>query len=365
MRKVVIGLGFGDEGKGHVVDWLASQDPNQSVIRYCGGHQVGHGVQDEHTHHIFSNFGSGTMKGIPTFWNAKTCDPVGFVREYEDLKDYIPKIWISPNCPVTTPLDKEMNKKMEERHGHGTIGVGFGTTIQREEDHYHLYFQDLFHQELLEAKYAQIIEYYSRHRSLTLSDHVIHQEFFDACRKMVKLVDQDLIPTEHEIYESSQGLMLDQDYGIFPNVTRSKLGTQEIIMSPQDELYLVTRAYQTRHGNGWCSSHEFKPDAPNETNKYGTYQGEFRTRVLDLDLLKYALTIDRGICNCHWSKRNLVITCLDHLNKETGYSLTCDGHTMEFEYEWQFTDFIVKNLPDFCMVYTSHGPTHNDIKRGY
>lgn len=353
MKKIVIGLGFGDEGKGLVVDWLASKSPEQSVVRYSGGHQVGHCVRVGKKKHIFSNFGSGTMSGLSTFWNAKTCDPVGFCKEYEDVKHHLPKIRINPNCPVATPFEKIQNAINESHMHHGSMGAGFGATIQREEDNYHLFFQDLFHEELLRAKFSQFSDYHG----ISL-DGDLEIDFFESCKKIIGLVNQDLDPTENQIYESSQGLMLDMEYGVFPNVTRSKVGTQEIDLDEKDELYLVTRAYQTRHGNGWCSRHGFKPNPPDETNIFNEFQGEFKTRLFDLDLLNYVMNIDRGIRESR--SKNLVITCLDHLGN---YALTADGKRFDFGSEGEFLDYIVDSLPEFKNVFISHGPTSEDIEK--
>lgn len=357
MKKIVIGLGFGDEGKGLVTDWLASHDFNQSVVRYSGGHQVGHCVRTKTDKHIFSNFGSGTMRGLPTFWNAKTCDPVGFCKEYEDIKQWNPKIKINPNCPVTTPFEKYKNLKNHLKLSHGTMGCGFGATIQREEHNCHLYFQDLFHRELFVEKFRHIEDYYSP-KGMKISAGGKH-EFFDSCEQMIELVSQDISETSMKIYESSQGLMLDMEYGIFPHVTRSKVGSQEIINDEHQEFYLVTRAYQTRHGNGWCSRHGFKPNAPDETNVLNEFQGEFKTRLLDLDLLNYVLTIDRTIRETKPDFKNLIITCLDHLSD--CYALTFDGRRKDFDCERDFIDFIIDNLPEFKNVFVSHGPTSEDI----
>ena len=354
MKKIVIGLGFGDEGKGLVVDWLASMNPKSQVVRYSGGHQVGHCVRFNGDTHIFSNFGSGTMRGLQTIWNAKTCDPVAFCKEYKDIKQYGPVIKINPLCAITTPFEKITNIKSESVNNHGSIGCGFGATIQREDDNYHLYFQDVFYTQLMLAKLDGIEKYYSRQNVFISKEQ--RKDFIESCHKMSKLTDKSIGRGEIQIYESSQGLMLDMDYGIFPNVTRSKVGTQEIDLTPDDEIYLVTRAYQTRHGNGWCSRHGFKPNAPNETNKENEFQGEFRTRLLDLDLINYAMTIDRGV-RTH-KNVNLVITCLDHMNN---YALTNKEERKDFSCEESFVDYIIDNIPQFSKCFVSHGPTASDI----
>ncbi|OGL46988.1 MAG: hypothetical protein A2161_13715 [Candidatus Schekmanbacteria bacterium RBG_13_48_7] len=332
-------------------------NPNQSVIRYSGGHQVGHCVRIKNDKHIFSNFGAGTLRGLPTIWNAKTCDPVGFIREYKDIVDYAPRIWVNPMCPVTTPFDKVANviDELTKKESHGSIGVGFGATIQREADNYHLYFCDLRYYEILRSKLDKIEEYYAEKKIFVNHEDIV--QFLHDWEEMFRFASINKPGWVHEIWESSQGLMLDMDYGIFPNVTRSRVGTQEITYLPEfDEIYLVTRAYQTRHGNGYCSKHVFKPSAKDETNLNNEFQGEFKTRLLDIDLINYAMNIDEGIRN-HLNK-NLVITCLDHMNK---YAITIGGQIVDFKTENEFIEFIIKNIPPIEKVFLSHGPTAEDI----
>ena len=130
----VIGLGFGDEGKGVVTDFLCSRDPGSTqVVRFSGGHQCGHKVIKDDVEHVFASFGSGTLRGCPTFWSRHcTFDPVGFWKEYALLqeKGVVPRIHIHPECPVTTIYDVYANRHAVEVE-HGTTGTGFFQTKKR------------------------------------------------------------------------------------------------------------------------------------------------------------------------------------------------------------------------------------------
>src|SRR5574343_932195 len=104
--KACIGLGFGDEGKGITVDYLASQSPDSLVVRYSGGQQAGHTVCLNGIRHVFSNFGSGSLRGLPTYWSEHcTVDPVGIMNELNILTEQgiNPILYIDGNAPVTTP----------------------------------------------------------------------------------------------------------------------------------------------------------------------------------------------------------------------------------------------------------------------
>ena len=139
--KIVLGIGFGDEGKGMTVDRLCSHSPDDTlVVRFSGGHQVGHTVVRDEYRHVFSNFGSGTLRGVPTYWSQYcTVEPIGLLRELSILKqeNINPILYIDAKCPITTPYDIEYNRKIESKNMHGSCGVGFGTTLNEKNNVIH------------------------------------------------------------------------------------------------------------------------------------------------------------------------------------------------------------------------------------
>ena len=141
------------------------------------------------------------------------------------------------------------------------------------------------------------------------------------------------------IFEGSQGLLLDMERGFFPNVTPSKVGLNGI---PEEflhdaELYLVTRTYLTRHGNGYNPiTRGFNLDLKDkyETNLYNDYQGEFKTGIFNVDLLNTALTrhcIDNYVIQYN-IKPNLVITHWDLLKNNKEFVCFNKGKIEYFEY---------------------------------
>ena len=341
MKKAVIGLGFGDEGKGITTDYLCSIVKNPLVVRFSGGHQAGHTVCNVETRHKFSNFGSGTLRGVPTYWSENcTVDPVGLLKEFRALEDkgIHPIIYINANCPITTPYDKRANRVSDSNKKHGTVGVGFGSTIQREEDHYSLTFQDLFHQFVLATKLDMIEQYYE----FPVLSHSYY-EFIRACSQIIKLglfirLVHEMPHFDNYIYEGSQGLMLDPKIGFFPHVTRS-----DMFIEGMDKYYFVTRAYCTRHGNGPMPNENIPFHIeinPEETNIQHKYQGKFRRTMLDVNLLKYAIektNVSKGDNNI-----TLVITCLDHIKHN--YCFTHNGTIIMCHSEYKFIRRIAKIL---------------------
>ena len=85
---IILGLGYGDEGKGKTTAWLAGQSESPLVIRFSAGHQAGQTVvNDRGQRHVFSNFGSGTFSGVPTYWSAYcTFNPVVYHHEQRALQ---------------------------------------------------------------------------------------------------------------------------------------------------------------------------------------------------------------------------------------------------------------------------------------
>lgn len=330
---VVIGLGFGDEGKGFVTNYLVRKRGAKGVCRFSGGHQAGHMVWDDGRRHIFSNYGSGSLHGANTVWTKYcTIHPPAILKERKILRDELhihPTIFIDPECPVTTPFDIAANQGEHMFLGNkdGTCGVGFGRTIQREEDHYHLLAGDLMYDYILREKLKAIGKYYGGDAS-----KVNVEGFIRECTELQLYSDIIIQRVQHEhrmdvVYEGSQGLLLDQKHGFFPHVTRSHTDLTNLremdVRNPH--VYLVTRAYHTRHGNGPLINEGLDfpiKSNPNETNEDNDFQGKFRKSMLDIDLLNYAVHADRSIS---MAVKTLVITCIDHLS-EFKYTMSGQVH---------------------------------------
>jgi len=363
---IVLGTLFGDEGKGAFVNYKCTTKEKPLIVRFNGGHQVGHTVVIGDKRHIFSNFGSGTLQGVPTFWSRFcTVSPTGVLKEGRVLREMgiLPEVYFDLNAMVTTPFDILQNIRNNDINNHGSVGVGFGQTIQRNDDHYHLYVRDLLYPEIRNAKLKNIINKYYRlnfdpqHEHQNATTKKMYEDFLVACDDLVQryqfmyslkgLYDRDLI------FEGGQGIMLDMDYGFFPNVTRSnttaKNALELIKEMPFDtsiDTYYITRAYQTRHGNGHMTNgdldNSYIIDNPNETNSSDGFQGEFRKTVLDLDILKYAVGCDTY--ENPKSSRNMVVTCLDQVPARI--PVTKEGKLVEVDW----TD-----IPRYCGIRFKYG----------
>lgn len=347
----VIGLGFGDEGKGNIVNALCAKYKNGGdnviVNRFSGGHQAGHTVVYNGIRHTFSNFGSGTLAGVPTIWGKNcTFDPPGFLEERFDLTTKLlgqplPDFFIDPSCPVVTPFDKMANTSNKANIAHGTCGVGFGTTLQRESNHYHLFAMDLFFgDKTIKTKLSNIADYYHFQVPSKIIDG-----FIKICGEVshyLKIYRSKVFDNySRVIFEGSQGLLLDKKYGFFPYVTRADL-TPPLA----DNYYLVTRGYQTRHGNGPmtnldCFDESFVVNNPEECNRPNEYQGEFRVSPLDLDLIKYSCLAFIAECPYPDSDVSICITCLDQMDT---YLVSENENMLKFNKRDSFLAYMSKTL---------------------
>lgn len=346
--KAVIGLGFGDEGKGRVVDWLCSKAKSvPRVVRFSGGHQAAHHVVHESRNsdeldHVFAHFGSGTLRGASTYW-SHFCpvSPTALLNEYAILREKCkyggnihPTLVIDRSAPLTTPWEKTWNLNANDPRQHGSCGVGIYATHKREEQGHRLHFEDIYHPQVLGGKLALLCwaPMYQEYRAIPSREDL--EQFLADCATIADMSNIRLGNSLHEfetvpflpipgaqlIFEGSQGLMLDAKYGFFPHVTPSRTGTHNLreMRLHGFDLWLVTRAYATRHGNGpfvpFEGEMKLKPNKW-EQNKDGGMQGKFRTGPLSLDLLRYAVNKDPYIRN-HLEDATLVITCVDQLEDD-------------------------------------------------
>ena len=333
--QIVLGLCFGDEGKGLTTSYLYSKNPGSIVTRFNGTCQAGHNVVVDNQSHIFSHFGSATLQHGKTYW-SEYCPvhPINFYNEHQALINKIgetnlPYLYVNRNCPIITDLEISHNISDATNLLHGTVGVGFGKTIEREINGFNLTVNDLEYLSGFKAKYAELEKTYP------IIFRSENKNFFKKCKYFknnIIIVDKPPIPlNQNYIFEGAQGILLDQKKGFFPNVTRSNTTSEnalELISRNPNfktvEIYYVMRSYLTRHGNGYMpfeTSLE-KLDLVNiesETNVFNNFQQNFRYGYHDAELLNYALQTDVLVHTKYPKlniKKNLVITCLDQTNNE-------------------------------------------------
>lgn len=306
MISIVLGTFFGDEGKGQTVHNLCANDPRDTlVVRFSGGHQVGHTVKYDGFMHTFSNFGSGTLLGAPTYWSEYcTVDPLTATLEAQDLisEGIRPTIYYHPLCQVVVPFDVYSQINNEENLRHGTVGTGFKACLDRGKAGYPLHAVDCRNLNVLREKINAIADnYYQMSSNCPAIDldnwcRMVHGYF-----STVKLFDVNILWGFHNlVFEGSQGILLDQRFGIMPYCTPSNTTSQNAYeLCRQAEIRnginvcYVTRPYITRHGNGpFCSDKPVR-EVVDPNNRFNDFQKTMRAIDFDPKLFEHSLRIDR------------------------------------------------------------------------
>ena len=348
---LVVGSGFGDEGKGITTDYLCRKNPTSTiVVRFSGGQQAGHNVKIGNVSHVHSNYGSGTLRGVPSYFSEHcTVYPVTMLMEKIVLykKGINPELYIHPLANITTPADIAYNRLREKKLGHGSCGLGVGATMTRSlTTGYKLFAIDLTNERILNEKLKSIHQYYldSMLEVYSVSDFMYFNEIYDNemeyFHKSIERITfnvksyEFLKKYENIVFEGSQGILLDMDHGVFPNVTYSNTTSKNALTICEKigifdiEIYYPTRCYHTRHGEGWMSNKEEIELINNqdEINVFNEWQKDFKVGEMDYSLLNYALDVDNiyseGI------KKILVVTCLD---QRPDFKFNYDKLNMKFD----------------------------------
>ena len=327
--KIVIGLGFGDEGKGITTDYLCSKNNKPIAIRFSGGQQAAHTVMIGDLKHIHSSFSSGALRGHPTYIAEQcTIHPTYLYNELEVLQEKggCTELYIHPLCKVTTPFDVWYNRKDSINLEHGTCGKGIGATMKRNESQFKLYAIDLLAPEsFLIEKLKAIAAFYGFEKNNFLKEEL---NLFLNCVKKINwnIVGYEFLESYKTlIFEGSQGILLDMNHGIFPNVTYANTTSKNAIkicnhLSINDiEIFYVTRSYATRHGHGWMINEEdiYLTNNEEETCLFNEFQKGLRLGKLNSSLLIHAFNIDK--IYSPKSKNNLVISCMDQYSPELDF----------------------------------------------
>lgn len=354
----IVGAGFGDEGKGLLTDFHAAPFGADCIVaRFNGGAQAGHTVVTPGgRRHVFSHFGSGTLSGAATFLSRHfVSNPLLFSREKIELANLgvtVSAVFADGRGLVTTPYDMLANQFAETARGsgkHGSCGIGFGETIERNlTERFRIEISDLSDAAKLRTKLDDIRQSWTPARlnklnvlKLTgeqaglLNEDRLRDDFIEAAIEFYEGIQSarpEILTTRTKIvFEGAQGLLLDQDYGWFPHVTRSNTGLKNAVETAVEaginrlECVYATRAYATRHGAGPLP-HEL-PDKPfanikDATNIANPHQDNLRFGWLDLDMLGAAIRHDmkRYSHGANFKITNkLAVTCLDQLDARTSF----------------------------------------------
>ncbi|MBU1180363.1 adenylosuccinate synthetase [Patescibacteria group bacterium] len=342
---VVIGFGNGDEGKGSIVDYLVQKYGAESVLRFSGGSQAGHNVvTPDGLHHTFAQFGSGTLvPGVETrISRFMLVDPLNMLEENDVLQkkgitDAMERTTLDKRCLVITPFQKLLNRTLEISRGnnrHGSCGKGVGQAVKDGEmlGERMLSIGDLLNPAVVREK-LKLLQGLNIRQAIRIEDKCRHdsdimfqleqkktddyfelllEAYCEFAHSGVRIADN---VCSGDIYEGSQGVLLDPKYGFWPYITRTRTtfeNADKLIEESGDGKRVVKigvlRAYASRHGPGPLVTEdealtEKLRDCHNIENRW---QGGFRVGWFDLVATQYAF----DALQCFF---NLAITNMDRL----------------------------------------------------
>ncbi len=315
MNKAVIGLQWGDEGKGKIVDFLS--EDFDLVVRYQGGNNAGHTVIVDDTTYQLNLIPSGVIRGKICFLGqGVVLDPNHFSNEYDQIKKKInnPEIYLSSNISLILDYHKQLDKINESILNNekkiGTTSKGIGPAYQDKVGRKSIKLYDLKSKKIIEEKmhsikkfYDPILESFNESQiniEQTIQDLLI---FYDVVNELI--VDNSQIKKEFKnkkiLFEGAQGALLDLDHGSYPFVTSSNTVSSNIVIGSALQVDYQTvgifKAYATRVGNGPFPSELFDHIGDYIAEKgveIGTVtKRKRRCGWLDLVSLKYSCEINR------------------------------------------------------------------------
>jgi adenylosuccinate synthase len=316
---VLLGLQWGDEGKGKIVDVLA---PKYDVVaRFQGGPNAGHTLEFDGIKHVLHQIPSGIFRAATKniIGNGVVLDPIVFKGEIEKLSkfnlDVRANLFISKKATLILPTHRLLDQAYEKAKGEHKIGStlkGIGPT-----------YQDKIGRQGLRVGDILGDNFYEKFRALTqihfkiLNEHDIafnwnslEAEFLDAVNflKGFKLIESEYVLNEELtkgstiLAEGAQGALLDIDFGSYPFVTSSSTVTAGACtglgVAPRHigEVYGIFKAYSTRVGSGPFPTELMDEEGElmrKEGNEFGSTTGRpRRCGWIDIPALKYSIMIN-------------------------------------------------------------------------
>lgn len=342
---VLLGLQWGDEGKGKVVDYLA---PGYDVVaRFQGGPNAGHTLVFGGRKHVLHTIPSGIFRDniINLIGNGVVIDPITFAKEIDNLRQagvpYIERLRLARKAHLILPTHRYLDAATEAAKGKARIGStlkGIGPTYMDKTGRNGLRVGDIssagFEEKYLslKSKHLTLLQLYPEIDFDLEQEEARWMESLDVMRSIV-MVDgeyfiNDLLEQgKNVLAEGAQGSMLDIDFGTYPFVTSSNTISAGVCTglgiapSRVGEVIGITKAYCTRVGSG-----PFPTEQDNETGEFLRREGgEFgattgrprRCGWLDLPQLRYTAMLN-GVTQLAVTKID-VLNNMEHILAATHY----------------------------------------------
>ena len=329
---VLLGLQWGDEGKGKIVDFLAPK--YDLVARFQGGPNAGHTLEFDGIKHVLHQIPSGVFREGKQniIGNGVVLDPVIFMNEVSQinkkfnisLKDILS---ISTRAQLISPVHRLLDKVLEKNKGKNKIGStlkGIGPTYQDKIGRHGLRVG-----EILSDNFKEKYDKQKSYHNYFLEDHYDNnfcdeeKTFFECINKLkeFKIVDTEYLINKNinlkkkVLAEGAQGTLLDIDFGSYPFVTSSNTTTAGACIglgiSPKkiDKVFGIFKAYCTRVGAGPFPTELFDDigeKIAKNGNEFGSTTGRpRRCGWLDLPALKYSIMLN-GVSDLYMMKADVL-----------------------------------------------------------
>src|SRR6187397_1944615 len=368
MIDVILGLQWGDEWKGKIVDFFASK--YDLIARFQGGPNAGHTLYVGDKKVVLHQIPSGVFHAntINLIGNGVVLDPVTLKRECDTVSsfgvDLKKNLFVSERTHLILPTHRALDKASEISKGLDKIGStlkGIGPTYMDKTGRNGLRVGDLIRSDFKSAydklsnKHRQLLEAYSFHEDISAWE----EEFFEAIEflKAMNIVSGEYFINDHlsagkrVLAEGAQGSMLDIDFGTFPFVTSSNTITAGVCsglgVAPQKikDVLGVTKAYCTRVGGGPFPT-ELNDAVGEELRKIGNEFGATTGRPrrcgwIDLVALRFACMIN-GVTKIIMTK-SAVLDAFSELNVCDSYVINGEKsvqvpfqmHKLDIKPEWR------------------------------
>ncbi|SMG39711.1 Adenylosuccinate synthetase [Marivirga sericea] len=356
---VLLGLQWGDEGKGKVVDVLAPK--YNTVARFQGGPNAGHTLEFDGIKHVLHQIPSGIFRNSikNVIGNGVVLDPVIFKNEIEKLApfniNFKDNLWISNKAQLILPTHRLLDAAYEKSKGNKKIGStlkGIGPTYQDKVARLGLRVGDIFYSNFPD-KYKKLVDIHKMTLDFYQYDYAELEEaektFFEALEYLKTfnvssteyLINKELKAGKSVLAEGAQGSLLDVDFGSYPFVTSSNTMTAGVCtglgVAPNSiqKVYGIFKAYCTRVGGGPFPTELFDEDGielQKVGNEFGATTGRpRRCGWLDIPALKYVVMIN-GVTELFMMKAD-VLSGFEKIKVCTQYELEDGTITDEFPYD--------------------------------
>ncbi len=330
----IIGLQWGDEGKGKIVDFLA--DKFDAVVRFQGGHNAGHTIKVGDQTYKLSLLPSGIIRGkFSVIGSGVVVDPIALFAEIKKIEEAGIKITteslaVADNACLILSIHRDLDQLLEGKKGEkkiGTTGRGIGPAYEDRAGRRALRICDLIDDKILQERLENLLFYHNLLRKslgaeLVLVEQIIAElqpirERLLSHAKPAFEIAKKLSSCKNVMFEGAQGALLDVSYGTFPFVTSSNTMAGQIALgsclgvADLHKTIGILKAYTTRVGSG-----PFPTELNDEVGKFlriegnevGTVTGrDRRCGWFDAVLVRQAIQLS--------SVKEIALTKLDVLDK--------------------------------------------------